>query len=61
MKIFTESFPPYLSAAKERGDWNNTAKLLRQGSNKIIDIIKESGLRGRGGAGFNWYEMGFYA
>ncbi len=46
-------FSPYLSAAKERGDWKNTAKLIKQGSNKIVEIIKESGLRGRGGAGFS--------
>ena len=46
-------FSPYLSAAKERGDWKNTSKLIKQGSNKIVEIIKESGLRGRGGAGFS--------
>ena len=46
-------FSPYLSAAKERGDWNNTSKLIKQGSNKIVEIVKESGLRGRGGAGFS--------
>ena len=46
-------FSPYLSAAKERGDWKNTSKLIKQGSNKIVEIVKESGLRGRGGAGFS--------
>ena len=32
--------------------WDDTAKLLSLGREKLIDEIKESGLRGRGGAGF---------
>jgi NADH-quinone oxidoreductase subunit F len=41
-----------LAAAKKRGDWDNTKKLLAMGSDAIIEAIKASGLRGRGGAGF---------
>ncbi len=41
-----------LSAAKKRGDWKDTAKLIKKGRDWIIDEMKKSGLRGRGGAGF---------
>jgi len=41
-----------LKAAQARGDWDNTAALIALGPDKIIDEIKASGLRGRGGAGF---------
>ncbi|WP_045889531.1 NADH-quinone oxidoreductase subunit NuoF [Anaplasma phagocytophilum] len=43
---------PYLAAAKSRGTWFNTKELLALGRDKIIQEIKDSGLRGRGGAGF---------
>ncbi len=42
-----------LEAAKKRGDWDNTKKLLELGRDKIIEEVKNSGLRGRGGAGFS--------
>jgi NADH-quinone oxidoreductase subunit F len=42
----------HLDAAQARGDWDNTKDLLARGRNEIIDEIKASGLRGRGGAGF---------
>ncbi len=42
-----------LAAAKKRGIWDNTKKLLQMGQEKIIEEVKESGLRGRGGAGFS--------
>ena len=42
----------WLKAAKTRGDWNGTAKLLKLGRDEIVERIKASGLRGRGGAGF---------
>ncbi|HEY6868779.1 MAG TPA: NADH-quinone oxidoreductase subunit NuoF, partial [Novosphingobium sp.] len=35
-----------------RGDWDNTKALLAKGRDAIIQEIKDSGLRGRGGAGF---------
>ena len=41
-----------LDAAKMRGDWDGTKDLLSKGRDWIIDEMKESGLRGRGGAGF---------
>ncbi|WP_191993024.1 NADH-quinone oxidoreductase subunit NuoF [Sphingomonas parva] len=41
-----------LKAAQARGDWDNTRKLMEIGQDAIIDEIKASGLRGRGGAGF---------
>ncbi|MGN3973158.1 NADH-quinone oxidoreductase subunit NuoF [Tsuneonella sp. SYSU-LHT278] len=41
-----------LKAAQARGDWDDTRKLMSVGQDAIIDEIKESGLRGRGGAGF---------
>jgi NADH-quinone oxidoreductase subunit F len=41
-----------LKAAKQRGDWDNTKALMAIGQDQIIDQVKASGLRGRGGAGF---------
>ena len=54
-RIFTNvyGFQPWnLEAARKRGDWDNTKALLEVGQDAIIDRIKASGLRGRGGAGF---------
>ncbi|UYY78252.1 NADH-quinone oxidoreductase subunit NuoF [Sphingomonas sp. R1] len=42
----------HLDAARARGAWDNTKALLELGQDTIIDRIKASGLRGRGGAGF---------
>jgi NADH-quinone oxidoreductase subunit F len=55
-RIFTnlygfESFG--LEAARKRGDWDNTKDLILKGREWIINEVKESGLRGRGGAGFS--------
>ena len=41
-----------LAGAKKRGHWDGTADLIAMGQNWIITQVKESGLRGRGGAGF---------
>ncbi|MCF8474367.1 MAG: NADH-quinone oxidoreductase subunit NuoF [Emcibacter sp.] len=41
-----------LNAAKKRGDWDGTKALLEKGGDWIINEMKSSGLRGRGGAGF---------
>ena len=41
-----------LASAKKRGDWDNTKKLLEVGPDAIIEQVKASGLRGRGGAAF---------
>jgi NADH-quinone oxidoreductase subunit F len=42
-----------LKGANSRGIWKNTKDLLSQGAEKIIEQIKSSGLRGRGGAAFS--------
>ncbi len=41
-----------LEGAKRRGDWDNTKDIIAKGRDWIIDEMKKSGLRGRGGAGF---------
>jgi NADH-quinone oxidoreductase subunit F len=41
-----------LKAAQARGDWDATRKLMEVGQDAIIEEVKASGLRGRGGAGF---------
>jgi NADH-quinone oxidoreductase subunit F len=41
-----------LDGARRRGDWDNTADILKKGRDWIVDEMKASGLRGRGGAGF---------
>src|SRR5687768_10588347 len=41
-----------LKAAEKRGDWDNTKALIARGQDAIIEEVKNSGLRGRGGAGF---------
>ena len=54
-RIFTNLYgleSPALEYAKKRGDWSNTKALLAKGRDAIIDEVKKSGLRGRGGAGF---------
>ena len=42
-----------LAGAQGRGDWDNTKKLLEKGREEIVNEVKSSGLRGRGGAGFS--------
>jgi NADH-quinone oxidoreductase subunit F len=41
-----------LEAAKKRGSWDGTKAILERGPDAIVEIVKKSGLRGRGGAGF---------
>lgn len=41
-----------LEGARARGHWDGTAALLAKGPEWIVEEIKNSGLRGRGGAGF---------
>ena len=55
-RIFTNLYgyhDPYLAGAKSRGDWDGTKKLIEMGRDAIIEDVKDSGLRGRGGAGFS--------
>ncbi len=54
-RIFTNLYGVHdwrLQAARRRGDWDNTRALLDKGGDWIVAEVKESGLRGRGGAGF---------
>ncbi len=41
-----------INYAEKRGDWDNTKNLITKGSDWIIEQVKNSELRGRGGAGF---------
>ena len=55
-RIFTNIYghhDAFLSGSKSRGDWDNTKEILSKGREWIVENIKESGLRGRGGAGFS--------
>ena len=55
-RIFTNIYgldDPFLRGARKRGNWDGTKKILEKGREQIIEDIKNSGLRGRGGAGFS--------
>ncbi len=55
-RIFTNLYglhSPELPAAQSRGDWDNTKDIIAKGEDWIINEVKASGLRGRGGAGFS--------
>ncbi|MBB4657658.1 NADH-quinone oxidoreductase subunit NuoF [Parvularcula dongshanensis] len=55
-RIFTNLYglqDPFLDGAKKRGAWNATKDMLDMGPEWIIQQVKDSGLRGRGGAGFS--------
>ena len=51
-KNLYNDFGSDLKASKERGDWSNTKEIISKGREWIINEIKDSQLRGRGGAGF---------
>ena len=54
-RIFTNLYGVYdwgLVGARARGDWDGTKDILAKGRDAIVDEVKNSGLRGRGGAGF---------
>lgn len=54
-RIFTNLYndtSPWLDGAMKRGDWHQTKEIMSMGQDWIIQEIKDSGLRGRGGAGF---------
>lgn len=54
-RIFTNVYgvhDPFLKGAQKRGDWYRTKDLVLKGTDWIVNEMKRSGLRGRGGAGF---------
>ncbi|MCL6608206.1 MAG: NADH-quinone oxidoreductase subunit NuoF [Geminicoccaceae bacterium] len=54
-RIFTNLYgerPWNLEAARRRGDWDGTKEIILKGRDWLVKEMKESGLRGRGGAGF---------
>jgi NADH-quinone oxidoreductase subunit F len=55
-RIFTNLYGLHdwgLKGARARGDWDDTKAILARGRDAIIEEVKNSGLRGRGGAGFS--------
>ncbi len=55
-RIFTNLYGFHdfrLEAARMRGDWDGTKAILEKGRDWIIKETQDSGLRGRGGAGFS--------
>src|ERR1700749_4644500 len=54
-RIFTNIYglkDKSLKGAMSRGHWDGTKRILERGRDTIINDMKTSGLRGRGGAGF---------
>jgi NADH-quinone oxidoreductase subunit F len=54
-RIFSNLYGEYdwhLPGALARGDWDGTKEFILKGRDWIIEQVKASGLRGRGGAGF---------
>ncbi|MFP4239337.1 MAG: NADH-quinone oxidoreductase subunit NuoF [Rhodosalinus sp.] len=54
-RIFTNLYGMHdrsLAGAKARGHWDGTADIIARGREGIVEEVKKSGLRGRGGAGF---------
>ncbi len=55
-RIFTNLYGQHdwrLAGARARGDWDGTREILAKGREAIVEDVKNSGLRGRGGAGFS--------
>ena len=55
-RIFKNLYNDYgwdLESAIQRGDWKNTSDIISKGREWIIKEVKDSELRGRGGAGFS--------
>jgi NADH-quinone oxidoreductase subunit F len=54
-RIFTNLYGWFdwgLKGALKRGDWSTTKDILAMAPEDVVEIVKASGLRGRGGAGF---------
>ena len=55
-KIFKNLYNEYgwkINDALKRDDWKNTGDIISKGREWIINEVKKSELRGRGGAGFS--------
>ncbi|TIA74036.1 hypothetical protein E3P77_01997 [Wallemia ichthyophaga] len=55
VRIFTNLYDRHdfsLKGAMSRGDWHKTKEIVLKGDQYLIQAVKDSGLRGRGGAGF---------
>src|SRR5260221_1587011 len=53
-RIFTNLYGQHdwrLAGARRRGDWDGTREIILKGRDWIVEQVKQSGLRGRGGAG----------
>ncbi len=54
-RIFTNLYGQHdwrLPGARARGNWSGTKEVLAKGRDWIVEEVKKSELRGRGGAGF---------
>jgi NADH-quinone oxidoreductase subunit F len=54
-RVFTNLYGQFdwtLPGARARGDWDGTKDLILKGRDWLVNEVKNSGLRGRGGAGF---------
>jgi NADH-quinone oxidoreductase subunit F len=54
-RIFTNLYGDFgrdIKSAKARGDWKDTKEIIAKGKDWIVNEVKLSELRGRGGAGF---------
>jgi NADH-quinone oxidoreductase subunit F len=54
-RVFTNLYGEgdwHLAGARARGVWDGTKELIHKGRDWIVQEVKDSGLRGRGGAGF---------
>jgi NADH-quinone oxidoreductase subunit F len=54
-RIYTNLYGQHdwrLAGARARGDWDGIAEILGRGRDAVIEEVKSSGMRGRGGAGF---------
>jgi NADH-quinone oxidoreductase subunit F len=54
-RIFTNLYGEgdwHLAGARSRGAWDGTKAIIQKGRDWIVQEVKDSGLRGRGGAGF---------